>query len=512
MTNVYPFSSTETEPHGTAGTAITPEASAAMLMAAVEWVQEKRGISKETLAALGVTCATRFFGDVQRGLPALIFRYSGADWKARSFPDKHFTASKGFQMQFWNLERVLAANPKEVYLVEGELDACSLVEAGVPQDRVLSVPNGAKLEAADDPRARKGYSYVQEALQRGLSRATKFIWCGDKDEAGKALRADMARLLPVALFHYVEWPDGYKDANDVLLGEGGQFLLDWLGDHAKPWPIDGLFRLSDLPDPPPFTLWDPGFPEWEGKVRLAPKTLSVVTGQPNHGKTTMFQQIWFNVVKRYDLVACMMSFETRPKPHIRRQLRTLHSGKLEVAMLDSEIVAADKWINDHYLFLIHPENRPTLAWFLDMAGAAVVRYGAKIIQLDPWNRLEASRQKNESETDYIANCLRELYAFAVEMNCHVQILGHPSKMDGARRGEPPSLEDISGSKHWENMVDQGFVVYRPKLYDDTGRKTDAQLLHRKARFEELGYPCRLQMDYRVDQGRYVSADYQAGYG
>jgi twinkle protein len=80
-------------------------------------------------------------------------------------------------------------------------------------------------------------------------------------------------------------------------------------------------------------------------------------------------------------------------------------------------------------------------------------------------------------------------------------------MEGKRRGEPPSLEDISGSKNWENMVDQGFVVHRPEIFDGGQRKTDAALYHRKARFEELGYPCKLNLDYHLAKGRYVSTDY-----
>jgi twinkle protein len=60
--------------------------------------------------------------------------------------------------------------------------------------------------------------------------------------------------------------------------------------------------------------------------------------------------------------------------------------------------------------------------------------------------------------------LRTLYQFATDMNCHVQVLAHPAKMDGARRGQAPVLEDIAGAKHWDNVVDQGFTVHRPKMY------------------------------------------------
>jgi twinkle protein len=231
--------------------------------------------------------------------------------------------------------------------------------------------------------------------------------------------------------------------------------------------------------------------------------MSVSTGHPGMGKTMMWGQIWHQVVNNYNLVACIASFETRAKPHIRRQLRTLHARILERHMTGPQIAAADRWIDEHYLFLIHPERRPTLRWLLEQAETAVVREGAKILQIDPWNRLEASREARESETDYIGRCLREIYNFAVDFNCHVQILAHPSKTESLRRGEPPELEDIAGSKHWDNMVDQGFVVHRPQLFNDQGdRETYAELHHKKARFDELGYATKFGLNYDTDFGRY----------
>jgi twinkle protein len=93
------------------------------------------------------------------------------------------------------------------------------------------------------------------------------------------------------------------------------------------------------------------------------------------------------------------------------------------------------------------------------------------------------------------------------MNCHVQVIAHPSKMDATRKGKAPELEDISGSKNWDNMVDQGFVVHRPKFFEDGERQTEAEFLHRKARFEDLGYVCRLKMNLDLATGRYRSSDY-----
>jgi twinkle protein len=491
----------------TAGTVDSPGGSRKISAAAEEWAAA-RGLSVPTLECLGVASGTVFFPDAGQKLDAVFFQYADG-WKARSIEGKRFVAGKGFKGSFWNLERVLGQS--EVFIVEGELDACALVEAGVPVDRVLSVPNGAKERPADAPQEQRGYDYVREALAAGLSKAKRFVWCGDTDGPGLALRADMARLLGIARFWFVDWPEGCKDAGDLLRTDGPQALHDLVTEGALQWPVEGLYRLNEMPEPPPLVLWDPGFAEWESKVKLAPRTLSVVTGHPGHGKTAMWQQIWFQVVHRYGVPACMASFETRAKPHIRRQLRTLLAGRLEHDMTEQEKAQADAWISDRYVFLSHPDQRPTLDWFLDMAEVAVVRHGARIIQLDPWNRLEASRGRDESETEYIGRCLRSLHTFANDMNCHVQILAHPAKMDSARRGSAPGLEDISGSKNWENMVDQGFVVHRPTIFDGVERKTEAALYHRKARFEELGHPCKLAMNYQLTNGRYVSTDYAVGY-
>lgn len=491
-----------TEHVSIAGTAASP-APSRLGGDAIAWAA-KRGISRQTLERMGVVSGMEFFPDAGKKLPAVCFRYRGG-WKARSYPDKHFVAGKGFKLDFWNIERVLGS--ETVFIVEGEMDALALIESGIPIEQVLSVPNGAKARPLDEPTEARGYAYVEKALSEGLNKAKRFVWCGDDDDAGRALRQDMAKILGAARFWFVEWPEGCKDANEMLVSDGPEALRELVTEGAVQWPVIGLYRMGELPDPPALTLWRPGFPEWESKVMLAPRTMSVVTGHPGHGKTILWNQIWFQVVRSYAVPACIASFETRPKPHLRRQLRTLFIGALEKEMTDVDVRRADEWINDRYLFLVHPDQRPSLEWFLDMAEVAVVRHGARIIQVDPWNRLEASRGPNESETEYIGRCLRSIHVFAHDMNCHVQIIAHPAKMDSARKGKPPELEDIAGSKNWDNMVDQGFVVHRPEIFDGAQRKTTATLYHRKARFEELGHPCKLELNFDLARGRYVSTDY-----
>jgi twinkle protein len=482
-------------------------AAARIGLRASKWLLETRGISPETAAQLPVDSATVFFPDCNAKLPAIRFGYSQG-WKARSYPEKHFVAGDQVKREFWNLSRVLRSNPETVWIVEGELDVLAMVEAGIPTSAILSTQGALAKPIEGDPNEHSNYAYVREALAAGLSKVTKFVWCGDADTAGRVMRDDMVRLLGRGRFHFVDWPEGIKDAGDMLVKDGAEALLDLVTKGALPWPIVGLYQLSKLPEPPPLSVWMPGFPEWENKVLLAPRTLSAVTGHPGHGKTLMWNQIWFSIVKNYCIPICSFSAETRPRPHVRRQLRTLyHGGVLEVHLDDRQRAEADEWINEMYFWMVPPDNQPTLRWILDTAEDAVIRYGCRIVSIDPWNRLEGAANPGEREDQYILRCLKECYQFATDMNVHFQILAHPAKMEGNRRGTAPMLEDIAGAKHWDNVVDQGFTVHRPKLFEGGIAKTETQFFHRKARFDELGYPCQMNLDFDKKAGKFKSVDY-----
>ncbi len=94
---------------------------------------------------------------------------------------------------------------------------------------------------------------------------------------------------------------------------------------------------------------------------------------------------------------------------------------------------------------------------------------------------------------------------------HVQIVAHPAKAEYRAREKPPGLEDISGSKHWDNKCDLGLCVHRPKVFEKGERKTEAYLYVLKSRFDELGYPCKLALDYDLKEGRFKAADYKMPY-
>ena len=106
-----------------------------------------------------------------------------------------------------------------------------------------------------------------------------------------------------------------------------------------------------------------------------------------------------------------------------------------------------------------------------------------------------------------------MHLFAVHNNCHVQIIAHPAKRDIKFRDRMPFLEDVSGSKNWDNMPDQGFAIHRKQFWDKktNQRQYDCQLFHLKAREEELGYQCCMNMRLNPQTCRYEMDTVQEEY-
>lgn len=459
-----------------------------------KWLMS-RGINQETIDAFGLVIENDVLSfPYLRGSEAVYIKHRG--------PQKRFWASDGGTLRLYNLDRVLGS--KNAVIVEGEMDALALHSAGIPIDRILSVPNGAPQEPGNLSR----YKYILDAWQEGLSRELEVIIAVDNDKPGKALAKDLEMIFGPARCRIVTWPEDCKDANDVLVKHGPDVLYDTV-TAAPPVHVDGLFRLSEIEEPEPMVTWEIGFPGIEGKIAMAPGTVSVVTGHPGHGKSAFFLQVMLNIAKIYGIKVALFSAEMPVKPQVRKQLRQYFWHRPENQLTDSEKAKADAFVDDHFVFLVPSAQEQTLNRIMDLFEVAAIRHGCRYLAVDPWNKLELDKPKDVSETDHIGKCLDGFITFARRYQVHVQIIAHPSKPNTPGRVEAPMLSDISGSKNWDNRVDQGFVVHRSRFYDDEtkSRVTDCKLFMRKARFMELGFPCAINMTFDLNKQAYLCTDY-----
>lgn len=474
MPDVSQSGSSPTGQPGLATTAVgeTASSSTAMSRAAEKWFSS-RGIHQGALTHGGVHSAARDGSDV------LVFPYRrrGAvvNRKYRA-PGKRFWMDKDGELILWNLDCLLS-NPDHVFIVEGEMDALAFMEAGIWN--VVSVPNGAP--AADragdvpDPEQDDAFRYLWNCREELAGR--RFVLAGDTDEAGIRLRHALVARLGRANCDIIDWPEGVKDANDYLLEVGPGEFAEFVRASRRPYPIRGLWGWNDILPTPAMETFDIGIPIVGSMVRLARGTISVVTGIPNHGKSALVKQIACEVIRRHRWHVTQASFEDRVYANLMPELIQIMSGHPATAtgFAAGERAEAQAILARHMSFIADEglvDEAMTLEWLVDIIRDAKIRFGTDLLIIDPWNEIEHIWGRDDNETKYIGQALRDLRRLAVELDMHVMIVAHPTKvMDG----HEPSLYHISGSANWANKVDIGMVVHQPKFADGPGGPTEVHV-------------------------------------
>jgi twinkle protein len=476
---------------------------------------EARGLDVELADRLGLFSESGAGGGEVLAFP---FRRNGVviNHKRRKLPKDGFWQDKDAAKGFWNEDALRddALLQQPPIITEGELDAMAALQAGF--QRTVSVPDGAPPPSIgrepDQERGMAKYAWigdVEALLTR--ERAPAIILATDDDPNGRQLREDLANRLGRARCKFLIYPlardperrgrPRLKDLNEVLEDYGVAGVRKTV-ENARFIAVPGKFRLSEIPEPPMVPTWDLNheYPLLSENMRFRPGDLSVGTGIPSYGKTTVVTAIWGALVERYGLRIAVGSFEQDVKPDFRRNLRSWYCRSPEHQLSARQIEEADEWIEQHFVFIKAPEDADaTLDWFIGVAQAAVIQDGCQVVIADPWNELEHIRERHVSLTEYVNHSLREVRRFAKAFRVHFQILAHPTKavrMEGGAY-RCPTMYDISDSAAWYNKADLGFIIHRPN-------PVETQVVVEKSRYhDQTGTPGEVFMHYSKDTRRFA---------
>lgn len=436
--------------------------------------------------------------------------------KYRTF-DKQFRQSKDAEKIYYGLDDI--AGQTEVIICEGEIDKLSFEVAGLRN--VVSVPDGAPKEAkvqVPNPEDDRKFEYVWNCKD-AFENVTKIILATDDDAPGQALAEELARRYGKHRCWTVTWPNGNdskaKDANEVLLAHGPEVLREII-TLAKPYPIKSLYdagmfetdtlRLYRGEKAETFST---GWPDIDALFRVRPGELSVVTGAPNGGKSQFVDALAINLANSHGWKFAVCSFENPPDHHIAK----LAEAWLEMPfwpgprprMGEGDLRRAIEWLNERFFFIRADDESPTIAWILETARAAVMRYGIRGLVIDPYNEIEHKRPPGQTETEYVSDMLAQVKRFAQSHCVHVWFIAHPAKPQKMKNGEYPeiSLYDISGSSHWVNKADIGIVVVRD-YSDEEGHPPQyrTEIHVKKVRFKEVGHPGTTTLSFDRATGTY----------
>jgi twinkle protein len=427
---------------------------------------------------------------------------------------KHYWQEAGCEQTFYNLDRIDPEKP--LIITEGEIDALSIYEAGFPN--VVSVPGGAP-ETRDQNFVTK-FQFMERSADL-LESVPEIILATDNDGPGKILEDELARRGGVLKSRRVIWPDDINDPNDALV-KLGKVELHHLIANAPRVPVKGLTTGEDLVTELEHAYhfgWDSGsacgLANLDKIARLATGYISVWTGHSGSGKSTALDNVLIGLAQTSNWRTALYSPEQMPLQRHQANFLSIYSGRpfnafdpdgnlYQNRISLEQARAVNRWVAD-YISYINPEKTRDLKAILDFARMEVVRRGINCLVIDPWNCIVDERPAHMSETNWVNHAMFTLKLAAQELNIHVALVAHPTKMRSVRTGEPepiPSLTDISGSINFRNQCDFGFVVHRDQGDALTGNRV--MIAVKKIRLPEMGQMGQVAyFDYEPPTARFL---------
>lgn len=428
-----------------------------------EWLEEVRGLNGEHCMDLGLRDATHpTLG------PGVAMPYRGADGapyaeKFRPFGQKTFRwHPRDVPHGLFNLPGVMdpARQHLPIVVTEGEFDAIACVQAGFV--RACSVPDGWTVQAdAADGSKMKPLADAEATLRDSPC----VIVAADADPIGESFARAIGALLTGHPVRLARWPEGCKDANDVIRRHGPAELSRALNDARLLDPPGGAITgFSDLPPLSERRILRPGVEPFDYGLAFEECAMSVCTGIPGHGKSTFLRFIAHHLTRNEGIRIGALEMEGSPAK-MRDHLSRLETG-LPFAEMSAEGRSRVESLLDERWRLAH---RPTeidvtenLEWLRQRIHTLAVRDRCKFVYVDPWNELEHLPEPGESMTAYINFATKSIRQWAERYDTHVCIVAHPKKL---QQGQVADGYDVADSAAWANKPALGFTVQQPENSD-----------------------------------------------
>jgi twinkle protein len=391
-------------------------------------------------------------------------------WTARTLDGpKKFHQQAGGQRCLWNHDAINDASLRRqaaLIITEGHLDALSFMTAGF--SAVTSVPDGAPSASGKqqeheqaDPGATAKYAYLA-AIREQLREWQAVILATDADPAGDRLADDLARVIGRSRCRRAEYPPDCKDANDVLLKHGPEALIGVV-ERARWVAVNGVYQFDTLPQLELVPAVRAGVQGVDELWQFRTGEISVMCGAPNHGKSTLANQIGLALAMRHGWSVAWFTPEQHPTIHVDRLL-TSYLGMAPRLAQKERLEEARAFIRNHVVW-IAPETGEdaTVEWLRERIATVSWRYNCRMAVIDPWNQLDHDRGSDWREDEYEREMLKRLRRTAVDCGMHLMILVHPRKpQTDTKDGKTPipTGYSIAGSGHWVNAPDLGATIYR----------------------------------------------------
>lgn len=338
---------------------------------------------------------------------------------------------------------------KMIVVTEGEIDALSVSQLQNNKWPVVSIPNGADGAA--------------KAISANLEWLLKFdtiVLMFDDDEAGRRAVEACAPLFPVGRCK-VARIEGYKDANEALVGRQGGKVVDAMWG-AKEYRPDGIVDVESVLTKAMRKVAYSGL-EWPwptltkatyGRRRGEVYGFAAGTGM---GKTTLFKQVEAHVVTVDKLPIGVIELESTPQHSLKTIAGVIDGVRYHVPNTDYDEKKLEETLRalQGKVFLYDHFGSATYETVIEKIRYMRHAFGVRDFFLDHLTALAATMGDDERKA--IDVMMAELSALMIELDATLYYISHLSTPDGKPHEEGGRVYErhLRGSRsiaYWSHFI------------------------------------------------------------